>query len=192
MEQRERGNRRVIAAINMTLDGFCDHTAVIADAELHDHYSRLLEASGAALYGRKTYELMQYWQPFLSRPTGRRSEDEFAVTIDKIPKIVFSRTLKDLHWSTARLATKGLGEEVADLKRQEGGDILVGSPGLIVSLSQLHLIDEYQLCVHPVVAGSGLPLFKDLGTRLELHFLRSKTFASGAVVLYYAANHERR
>jgi dihydrofolate reductase len=81
--------------------------------------------------------------------------DEFAVAIDNIPKIVFSNTLKNVEWKTAKLAKRDIKEEVLELKQQAGKDILVGSPGLIVALTNLNLIDEFQLCVHPVILGSG-------------------------------------
>jgi dihydrofolate reductase len=104
--------RKVIAAINMTLDGFCDHTAMNADEEIHQHYSELLRSAGTILYGRITYQLMEYWLTVLKDPTGNRSMDEFAVVIDNIPKIVFSRTLKTVEWKTAKLAKRDLKEEV--------------------------------------------------------------------------------
>ena len=173
----------------MTLDGFCDHTAGIPDEELHQHYTDLLRNGGIILYGRKTYELMKYWQTVLKDPTGNKAMDEFAVAIDSIPKIVFSHTLQNPGWETAKLATKNLEEEAIQLKQSGDGSskpILVGSPGLIVSLLNLNLIDELQLCIHPVIAGSGLPLFKDIRDRLQLKLLTTKTFSSGAQVLYYA------
>ena len=158
----------------MTLDGFCDHTAGIADDELHQHYNELLSSAGTILYGRITYQLMEYWATVVKNPTGNKSMDEFAVTMDNIPKIVFSHTLKNVEWKTARLAKRDLKEEVLELKHQTGRSILVGSPGLIVSLMKLDLIDEYQLCVHPIVLGKGLPLFKDINDRINLKPLKNK------------------
>jgi len=169
----------------MTLDGFCNHTAMIADDEIHQHYSELLRSAGTLLYGRITYQLMEYWPTVLKNPTGNKSMDEFAEVIDKIPKIVFSRTLKNVEWKTARLAKRDLKEEVLELRQEAGKDILVGSPSLIVALSQLELIDEYQLGVQPTVLGSGLPLFKDIRDRIDLKLLKTKTFGCGAVMLYY-------
>ena len=169
----------------MTLDGFCNHTAMIADDEIHQHYSELLRSAGTLLYGRITYQLMEYWPTVLKNPTGNKSMDEFAEVIDKIPKIVFSRTLKNVEWKTARLAKRDLKEEVLELRQEAGKDILVGSPSLIVALSQLELIDEYQLGVQPTVLGSGLPLFKDIRDRIDLKLLITKTFGCGAVMLYY-------
>lgn len=169
----------------MTLDGYCDHTAVNPDDEIHYYYADLLNNAGVVLYGRVTYHLMEYWRDIVKHPTGDKSMDDFALIMDKTPKIVFSHTLKNLDWESARLANQSIEEEVAALKQQPGKDIYVGSPGLIVALTKLNLIDEYQLCVHPVIAGKGLPLFKDINDSRMLKLLKTKTFNSGAVVLYY-------
>src|SRR5688572_28498498 len=137
--------RKLIAAINMTLDGFCDHTAMIADEEIHQHYSELLRSAGTVLYGRITFQLMEYWTTVLKNPTGVKSMDEFAVAIDNIPKIIFSNTLKNVEWKTARLAKRDIKEEVLELKQSRHGgskDILVGIPSLIVTLMNLNIVDE--------------------------------------------------
>ena len=177
--------RKVIAAINMTLDGFCDHTAGIPDEEIHYHYADLLNNAGVVLYGRITYQLMQYWQTLLKNPSGEKSMDDFAMAIDKIPKIVFSHKLKNTEWDSAKLSNQPIEEEVLELKQQSGKDILVGSRSLIIQLMKLNLIDEYQLCVHPVIAGSGLPLFENINDRTILKLIKTKTFSGGAVTLYY-------
>lgn len=177
--------RKLIAAINTTIDGFCDHTAGIPDEELHQHYADLLHNAGVTLYGRTTFQLMGYWRTIVKNPTGSKATDEFAVAIDNIPKIVFSHTLKSIEWESARLATTSLAEEVLSLKQQAGKDILVGSPSLIAALTKLNLIDEYQLCIHPVIIGSGLPLFRDISEKIILNLVKTKTFNSGAIILYY-------
>ncbi len=177
--------RKVIAAINMTIDGFCDHTAGIADEEIHSHYAELLNNADVILYGRITYQLMQFWQTLIKNPSGEKSMDDFAMAIDKVPKIVFSHNLKDTDWESAKLANKTLEEVVLELKQQSGNDIFVGSRGLIIQLMKLNLIDEYQLCVHPVVVGSGLPLFENINDRTILKLIKTKTFNGGAVILYY-------
>jgi dihydrofolate reductase len=177
--------RKVIAAINMTIDGVCDHTAGIPDDELHQHYTDLLNASSVMLYGRITYQLMEYWREVLEHPTGKPSFDEFAVAIDKIPKIVFSRTLQHVDWKSSTLAQSSPSEELSRLRASGSGDILVGSPGLINLLTQLDLIDEYQLCVHPVIAGKGMLLFKAISEKKILELVSTKPFKSGAIVLYY-------
>lgn len=176
---------KIKAAINMSIDGFCDHTVGNPDHEIHQHYANLLNEAGATLYGRITYQLMEYWRPFVKNPTGDKSADEFAIAIDKIPKIVFSHTLKNVDWESARLAKKDIKEEALELKRQFDKDIFACSPSIILALTQLNLVDEYQLCIHPVIAGSGLTLFKNISEKISLKLLRTKTFACGAIILYY-------
>ncbi len=178
--------KKLIAAINMTLDGFCDHTAGIPDEEIHQHYAELLDKSALVFYGRITYQLMQFWQTLLKNPSGEKSMDDFAIAIDKIPKIVFSHTLKDTEWDTAQLSDKSLEEKVLELKQShEGGDILVGCRSLIIQLMNLNLIDEFQLCIYPVIVGSGLPLFENIQDRTLLKLVKTKIFSSGAVLHYY-------
>src|SRR5688572_5593154 len=178
--------RKLVAAINMTLDGSCDHTAMIADEKTHQHYSELLSNTDTLIYGRITYQLMEsYWPSVVKNPTGIKPTDEFAILIDNISKIVFSRTLKNVDWKNTKLKKEVIKEEVLELKQQAGKNILVGSPSLIVALTQLDLIDEYQLSVQPIVLGSGLPLFKNIKDRIDLKLLKTKTFGCGAVTLYY-------
>ena len=172
--------------MNMTLDGFCDHTAMIADDEIHKHYNELLRNAGTLIYGRITYQLMEsYWPTVVKNPTGNKPMDEFEVLIDNIPKIVFSRTPKNVGWKNTQLKKEVIKEEVVELRQQGGKNILVGSPGLIVALTQLDLIDEYQLGVQPTILGSGLPLFKNISNRVNLKLLKTKTFGCGAIMLYY-------
>jgi dihydrofolate reductase len=185
--RRRNKMRKLIAAMNMTLDGFCDNTAGIPDEEMHEHYSELLKGGDAILYGRKTYQLMQFWQTLLENPSGEKAMDDFAVSMNNIPKIVFSRTLQQLDWPTARLATKDLSEEVVELKQTQGKHniIFVGSPSLIIALANLNLIDEYQFGIQPIILGSGLPLFKNIKERIDLKLLGTKTFNSGVVIHSY-------
>ena len=178
--------RKVIASMNVTFDGFCDHTAGIANAELHDYYTGMLHNAGAILYGRTTYQLMEdFWPTVVKNPTGDKHMDDFANAIENVSKVLFSRTIKSVTWNNARLATKDLKEEVSALKQQPGSDIFVGSPSLIDQLTRLNLIDVWQLCVHPVIVGQGLSLFK--GTeRVEFKLLKTQTFkTSDHVVFYY-------
>lgn len=172
--------------MNMTIDGFCDHTAMIADDEIHQHYNDLMRDADTLIYGRITYQLMEsYWPTLIRNPSSNKPMDEFAVLIDNISKIVFSRTLKSVDWKNTQLKKEGVKEVVLELKQQTGKNIFVGSPGLIASMSQLDLIDEYQLSVQPTVLGSGLTLFKDIRDRIDLKLLKTKTFACGATTLYY-------
>jgi dihydrofolate reductase len=177
--------RRIIAAINMTLDGICDHTAGIPDEELHQHYSELLGKGDTILYGRITYQLMEFWRTVLDNPSEEKSMNDFAIAIDRIPKIVFSNTLNHVEWKTAAIANRDLKETVLALRQQPGKDILVGSRSLIIQLINLNLVDEFQLCIHPVVEGSGLSLFENIAGRTHFKLVKTKTFNSGVIILYY-------
>jgi dihydrofolate reductase len=176
---------KLIAALNITIDGICDHTAGVPDEEVHNHYTELLNGSDIILYGRTTYELMDFWKPLVQNPTGEKSMDDFAVAIDRIHKIVFSNTLTTTGWESATLADKPLEDVAAELKRKQGRDVLVGSRSLIVQLANLNLIDEFQLCIHPVIAGKGLPLFDKINNRTLLKLTKTRTFKRGAVLHYY-------
>ena len=180
--------KKVIAAINMTLDGIYDHTAGLPDEEIHQHYTELLGQGDAILYGRTTYQLMEFWRTFLENPSDEKSMNDFAIAIDNIPKIVFSHTLNNVEWKSATIANRDLKETVLELKQSRNGgskDIFVGSPSLIIQLMNLNLIDEFQLCIHPVVAGNGLPLFENINDRTIFKLIKTKTFICGAIILFY-------
>jgi dihydrofolate reductase len=180
--------RKLIASMNMTLDGFCDHTAMIADDEIHEHYNELLRNAGTLIYGRITYQLMEsYWPSVVKNPTGNKPMDDFAVLIDNIPKIVYSRTLTNVDWKNTELKKEIIKEEILALMRRAGKDIFVGSPGLIAAFTQLDLIDEYQLAVQPTILGTGLTLFKNIRDRVNLKLLKTKTFGCGVIAPYYEA-----
>ncbi|HLO90542.1 MAG: dihydrofolate reductase family protein [Chloroflexota bacterium] len=176
---------KIIAAINMTLDGYCDHTAIEPDEEVHYHYMGLLNNASAILYGRITYQLMQFWQQLLEKPSGEKSMDDFAIAIDRIQKIVFSNTMKDTGWKSARLSSRSIEDEVAELKKQPGNEVFIGSRSLIIQLMKLNLLDELQLCIHPVIAGKGLPLFENINDSTLLKLVKTKVLNGGAVILYF-------
>lgn len=177
--------RKVIAAINMTLDGVCDHTVGIVDKNLHNHYSDLVNNSGVMLYGRTTYQLMQFWQTLLSNPSDQKSMNDFAHSINNIPKVVFSNTLKETGWSTAEIADKPLEEMILELKQQSGKDILIGSRSLIIQLLNNNLLDEFQVCIHPMVEGRGLKLFEQINHTIIFHLIKTKSLDSGVTIFYY-------
>jgi len=174
----------------MTIDGNCDHMAGLPDEEIHQHYTELMGQGDAILYGRTTYQLMEYWRTLLENPSEEKSMNDFAIAIDKIPKIVFSNTLNHVEWKSATIANRDLKETVLELKQQSGKPIFVGSRSLIIQLMNLNLIDEFQLCIFPVVAGKGLSLFENLNNRTIFNLVKAKTFKGGAVILYYEPRNE--
>jgi dihydrofolate reductase len=149
--------RKIIASINITIDGFCNHTAVIADDELHLQANELLKNADTMLLGRVTYQLMESgWSPIVKNPTGNKPMDEFALLIDNISKIVFSNTLHKTSWRNSTLLKGNVKEELLKLKQLPGKNIVVGGPSLTVTLMKLDLIDELKLCVQPIILGQGL------------------------------------
>ncbi len=133
---------------------------------------------------------MQFWQELIKNPSGEKSMDDFARSIDRIPKIVFSHTLQNTDWNSATLADLPLEEKVLALKQQAGKDIFVGSRSLIIQLMNLNLLDELQLCIHPVIVGNGLSLFEHINDRTVLKLAKTKTFSGGAVIHYYEPEYE--
>lgn len=182
--------RKVIAAINMTLDAVCDHTVGIVDEKLHQHYSDLINNAGTILYGRTTFELMKFWQTLLTNPSDQKSMNDFAFSIDKIKKLVFSSTLKDTGWDTAEIVKQPLEEKILELKKQSGQDILIGSRSLIIQLLKRNLIDEFQICIHPIVEGKGLRLFDQIKNRIIFKLIKTKSLNSGVTIFYYEPTKE--
>jgi len=178
--------RKVIAATNITIDGVNNHTEGLPDDEIHDHYTALLNQSETILYGRKTYELMLYWRDLLKHPAGKKSFDDFAIAINRIEKIVFSHTLKDTDWPSAKLVRTSPVDLIKKLRQQKGCDILVGSRSIIIQLLSANLINELQLCIHPAIAGTGAQLFTEINFRKMFHLSHTKTFKKGAVLLCYS------
>ncbi len=183
--------RKVVFAINITADGFCNHTDMIADEELHEYFSRLLRNASLLLYGRITYQLMvPYWPDVARNQSGPEAEIDFARVFDSLDKVVFSTTLQHVDGNNTRIVRGNVAEEVVALKQQPGKDICVGSLSLASQLSARGLIDEYRFVVHPVVAGKGPRLFETVKPEdsLRLDFIGSETFRSGVVALHYRKN----
>lgn len=147
---------RVILEMNVTRDGCCDHAQVIADEELHQYATDLLDQSDAALFGRVTYQRMERsWPAVASSGTGPRAIVDFARKLDRKPKYVVSRTLKQVSWQNSFLLKGPVTEAVGQLKAEGKTLLVTGGPGLGSTLAQLGLVDEYHFLVQPIVAGHG-------------------------------------
>lgn len=174
--------------INVTLDGCVDHEEGIADYETHEYFTRLMDAHGAMLWGRATYELMEgYWPAIASgeveAPPALR---EWAVKLDAKPKFVVSKTRTDFPWSNSHLITGGLRMGVQRLKDATPDGVLLGSGKLATALDQLDLIDEYQILVHPRIAGHGPTLYQDgLPSARRLTLVSATPFRCGVVAMRY-------
>ena len=180
--------RNVIFAINITLDGCCDHTKTIADEELLEHYTQLLRDADLLVYGRKTYQLMvPYWPDVAKSHSVTKAENEFADTFVSINKVVFSQSLDSAEGQNTKIVRTKLQDEILKLKQEQGKNILTGGVSIPSQLVELGLVDEYHFVVHPIVAGEGRRLLEgmSLQERLQLKLIESKIFKSGCVALRY-------
>ncbi|KIL34243.1 deaminase [Cohnella kolymensis] len=177
---------RVILMMNVTLDGCCDHTQMIADEEVHQYTVDLMDQSDGLLFGREIYQLMERaWPAIASSGVGPQFMVDFARKIDRKPKYVVSRTLDHVSWQNSFLLKGPVSEEVPQLTA-EGKSLLVnGGPGLGSTLAQLGLVDEYHFLVQPIVAGRGPQLLGGVRDRLNLLLTGTKPFGSGVVLLRY-------
>jgi dihydrofolate reductase len=180
--------RKLIYAINITLDGCCDHTKMIADEETHEYFTHLLRDVDLQVFGRKTYQLMvPYWPDVAKDQSATKADREFARAFDSSSKVVFSRSLDRAEDKNTRIVRTDLREEILKLKQEPGKDILVGGVDIPSQLTELGLIDEYRFVVQPIIAGEGRRLLEGirLQEKLQLKFVESKTFKSGSVALHY-------
>ena len=180
--------RNVIFAINITLDGCCDHTKQFADEEKLEYFTHLTREADLQVFGRKTYQLMvPYWPEVLKNRSATKADTEFARAFDSINKLVFSRTLASADDRTTRIVRTSLGDEILRLKQEQGKNILVGGVDIPSQLIELGLVDEYRFVIGPIVAGEGRRLFEGVSLRdgLQLKLVDSKIFKSGCVALRY-------
>ncbi|MET0384676.1 MAG: dihydrofolate reductase family protein [Polyangiales bacterium] len=174
-------------SINVTLDGCCDHRAVDGDEALHRHTLAGLARADALIFGRVTYELMESGFRAAARTgEGPAWRQPFAQTIDAAKKYVVSRTLDParVDWN-AELLRGDLATAVRQLKEQPGKGLYVGGVQLPMALAELGLIDEYELVVHPRLAGYGPTLFAGLSKPVDLKLVNRHEISGGAVALQY-------
>lgn len=182
--------RKVIYAMSVSLDGFIETPDrkidwIIVDDELHTFFNAQAREQDVFLYGRRMYELMaRDWPEVDTDPSNSGYMVEFARIWKNTPKIVFSKTLKEVAWNS-RLVRDDIAGEVAKLKAQPGKDMGGGGPTLAASFMRLGLIDEYQLFINPVVLGAGTPFFPALDQRIDLRLVETRTFHTGVVYVRY-------
>jgi dihydrofolate reductase len=180
--------RNVIFAINLTLDGCCDHTKQFVDEEQLEYFTHLTQEADLQIFGRKTYELMvPYWPEVLKSQSETKADIEFARAFDSISKIVFSRSLDSVEDKNTRIVRTDLRGEILKLKQEQGKNILVGGVDIPSQLIELGLVDEFRFVIGPVIAGEGRRLFDgvNLPEKLQLKLVESKIFKSGCIALRY-------
>jgi dihydrofolate reductase len=179
--------RKLVLSMGVSLDGLVARPGRFGaggwglppdDPALKERKLGWMQDVGLHLMGRNTYEEMAEFWP--------RSDDAYAAPMNDIPKVVFSRTLERAEWADSRIARGDLAQEVAELKREPGKDMLAwGGAAFAQSLSRLGLVDEYRLILQPVALGQGLPLFKDLTAPLRLQLVAAQTYDTGAALHVY-------
>lgn len=173
-------------ALNVTLDGCCDHRVGLADDSLLRYYTRLMDKAGGMLFGRTTYELMESAWPAVARdPKAPPAFRTWARKLEAKPKYVVSSTRRDFPWNNTFRVGRKLREEIVALKRRTPRGLLVGSPKLSAALQQMGLIDEYRIAVHPVLVGHGPTLFSGLRASSQIELIGVKRLKSGVMALHY-------
>ncbi|RDI97433.1 dihydrofolate reductase [Dyella solisilvae] len=172
---------KFVFGLNMSLDGYVDHQAFgPPDPSLFRHFTEQVRNQSGMLYGRGMYEVMRYWDD--DSPDLDADERDYAAVWRSQPKWVVSRSLKSVG-PNATLVTADIETEIQRLKEELTGEIEVAGPGLAQGLTDLGLIDEYQLYVHPVVLGHGKPFFAGPHPRLRL--VANDVIAAGVIRLTY-------
>jgi dihydrofolate reductase len=180
--------RNLIFAINITLDGCCDHTKQFVDEKTLEYFTQLLRQVDLQVFGRKTYQLMvPYWPEVLKNTSETKADTEFAQAFDSINKIIFSRSLASAEDRNTRIVRGNLHDEILRLKQEQGKSILVGGVDIPSQLIELDLVDEFRFVIGPIVVGEGRRLWEgvSLRERLQLKLVESKIFESGCVALRY-------
>src|SRR6188768_2981001 len=174
--------------LNVTLDGCVDHQEGIADDETHAFFIRLMDESGAMLWGRVTYEMMEAYWPAVARGDAQASQTmrEWAVKLEAKPKYVVSSTRKDFPWTNSRHIAGDLRTGVQNLKDATPAGVLLGSGKLATELDRLDLIDEYKFLVHPRIVGHGPTLYQSgLPSARQLELVSAKPLRNGVVAMHY-------
>ena len=180
--------RKLIYAINLTLDGGCDHTNGAPDEEMFEYHTHLVRGADLLVFGRKTYQLMvPYWPDVAKNPSETKADREFAETFVSKNKIVFSQSLESAEDNNTKIVRTNLQDEIVRLKHEQGNNILAGGVSIPLQLIELGLVDEYRFVVQPIIAGEGRRLLEgiSLQERLQLKLVESKIFKSGCVALRY-------
>lgn len=182
--------RKIVFTMSVSLDGYFEGPDReidwhMVDDELAGHFNDWLGLAGAFLDGRVTYELMAgFWPTADQDPANPATVAEFARIWREMPKIVYSKTLERADWNTTVLHDV-VPEEVQWLKRQTGGDLVLGGADLATTFRRLDLIDEYRIYIHPVLIGRGRAVFQPADSQTGLRLRETRTFGNGVVLLRY-------
>jgi dihydrofolate reductase len=179
--------RTVTFGMNISIDGYCDHTIFNPDEELHDYFTRMMDDVDLLFFGRVMYQLMfPYWADVAKNQSGTAYENRFAERFSAINRVVISRSLDSTEDNT-QIVHGNPSEELLKLKQQPGKNISVDSISLLPEFIAAGLIDEFHLVVHPVIAGKGRRLLdiSSLQEKPDLKLVDTVIFKSGCVALHY-------
>jgi dihydrofolate reductase len=182
--------RKLIFAINSTIDGCVDHTKGSGNPEMLDHYTQLLAEADTFVYGRKTFQLMvPYWPDVIKDPAGSpESHIEYAKAFVAVENmVVFSKTLEKVDYKNTTIIRGNLAEEIMKLKKQPGKSLLTGGVDLASHLIALGLVDEYRVVIHPNIVGEGRQMMEGvpMTEKIPMQLVDTKVFKSGAIALRY-------
>jgi dihydrofolate reductase len=192
MNAEKPAQRRLFVSMLTSLDGFIEAPGGVLDwfQDGDPHFERyceeMIDSVGVALYGRRAYELMLSYWPDAEKNPRSAADLAFARKMNALPKLVLSRTLERAEWNNTRIVRDRVAEQIGELKRQPGKPIVAwAGAGLVRTLSELGLVDEYRLIVHPVLLGAGTRLFGEGETRQKLRLVRTTQLGQSLVVLCY-------
>lgn len=188
---------RIISFMHLSLDGFVagpngEMNWIKVDEEVFDHVGKRVSATNAALYGRKTYEMMEsYWPTAGDEPDASKHDIDHSKWYNKAHKIVLSKTMEGADLPNTTIISDNISDKLAEIKSQGSGDILLfGSPTATHSLMQQNLIDGYWLFVNPVILGQGIPLFVEAKEKVNLKLLSTRPFTNGVTELSYIVDRQ--
>jgi len=190
--QKTQPQRRLFVSMLASLDGFIEGPQHEldwfrdGDPQFEQYCDEMIDSVGLALYGRRSYQLMeQYWPNAEVNPKSA-ADKAFAVKMNALPKVVLSTTLREANWNNTQVFKDRVGERIAALKREPGKPIVAwAGAGLVATLTELNLVDEYRVLVQPVVLGAGTPLFRGITGRRDLRLVRTSQLGSSIAVLCY-------
>lgn len=185
-EKNGLNERKVILLMGMGLNGINADGWFSAEGEIDDTWA-ILESVDTFIMGRVTYQMWErHWPKFADDPSSNEFQKRFSVFVNNIQKIVFSKTLKTVHWQNSRVVNTDIATEIERIKKLSGKDIVVvGGVGIAQSMTKLNLIDDYQLYLHPVIFGTGGNLLGLPETEKQLELIETKEFLPDGIRLHF-------
>ncbi|NBA87703.1 dihydrofolate reductase [Emticicia sp. CRIBPO] len=184
--------RKIISFMHISLDGFVagpngEMNWIKVNQEIFDYVGKRISQGDTALYGRKTYQMMEsYWPTAADQPNASKHDIEHSKWYSEVHKVVLSKSLDQASLTNTTVISDNLADRINEIRQQDGEDILLfGSPTATHALIQQGLIDGYWLFLNPIILGQGIPLFVDVKDKIKLNLLNTKQFDCGVTELNY-------